>query len=149
MSKLSPPQTVSLTAPRVLPPSLLCAQKRHSSSRSVPVPRISSDAPHAAVEWFPQQRSKLLYKPTPSAKKPAPAHTAFGLGTKGRSPAVRRPALFSWKALCCCLVWKHRCSLCSAFWCHQFRGMKSWPCACKWKISIRVSEAGRPSKFPL
>lgn len=105
---------------------------------------VCLEMPRAAVEQFPQQHSELFFKSTSRAKKSLPANTAFGPGTEGRSPVVRRPNHFSWKVLCCCLFWKHRCNLflCSAFWCHQLPGMKSRPCAYKWKISIRFSEMG-------
>lgn len=109
------------------------------------------EIPWAAVERFPQQRSKLgvwggFFDPL-RAKKSLPANTAFGPGSEGHCSVVYRPNHFSWKVLCCCLFWNHRCNLflCSVFWCHQFPGMKSWPRVCKWKISVCFS----PSKVSL
>lgn len=117
----------------------------------VPISHICLETPRAAAEQFPQQSRKLsFFKSTPKAKKSLPANNFWPRCWRQRSRGCR-PNPFSWKVLCCCLFWKHRCNwfLCSVFWCHQFPGMRSWPCAYKWKISIIFSEMGSSSKFPL
>lgn len=136
----------------VLHPALPCLHRISSCVPNVPVSHICLETPRAAAEQFPQQSSKLSYffLIHPKAKKSLPANSFWPRCRRQRSRGCT-PNPFSWKVLCCCLFWKRRCNwfLCSVFWCHQFPGMRSWPCACKWKISIIFSEMGSSSKFPL
>ena len=119
----------------------------------VPVSHVCLEMPRAAVEQFPRQRSRKFFFFLNPQQKPRNLYQLIQLLALVLKAEVQWCAgqIASARRYCAVVCFGSTDAIysCWAFWCHQFPGMKSWPCACKWKISIRFSEMGSPSKSPL